>query len=120
MNQPVLSAAILGLWVAALAPACARSQKIEGLNRPVSQVVRPAPQATAATTHADCERHVRTLRAKVPPGFTVVIEPPFVVLGDESPDRVRQRAVGTVRWACRAYAHTEGSSRRDSFTTISR
>ncbi len=31
--------------------------------------------------------------------FTVVREPPFIVIGDESPERVRKRAAGTVRWA---------------------
>jgi hypothetical protein len=32
-------------------------------------------------------------------GFTVLIEPPFVVLGDEAPALVRGHAEGTVRWA---------------------
>ncbi len=32
-------------------------------------------------------------------GFAVVVEPPFVVIGDETPDRVRQRAERTVGWA---------------------
>jgi hypothetical protein len=32
-------------------------------------------------------------------GFTVVIQPPFVVIGDESPATVRSRANGTVKWA---------------------
>jgi len=32
-------------------------------------------------------------------GFTVVEAPPFVVIGDEAPAKVRSRARGTVRWA---------------------
>ncbi len=32
-------------------------------------------------------------------GFQVVIEPPFVVVGDESAERVQSRARGTIRWA---------------------
>jgi hypothetical protein len=32
-------------------------------------------------------------------GFTVMIEPPFVVLGNEAPETVRRRATNTVRWA---------------------
>lgn len=32
-------------------------------------------------------------------GFTVVVEPPFVVAGDEDPDVVRRRATKTVGWA---------------------
>ena len=40
------------------------------------------------------------LKKKVPgPEFTVLIEPPFVVLGNESPEDVRDRAEHTVRWA---------------------
>lgn len=31
-------------------------------------------------------------------GFTIVVEPPFVVVGNESPETVRQRGAGTVRW----------------------
>jgi hypothetical protein len=101
MIQPPLLAVSLGLWVAALVPACARSQKIDGLNRPAVPAVRATPRAKGSHTytHADCERHVRKVRPKIPAGFTVVIEPPFVVLGDEAPERVRQRAVETVRWA---------------------
>lgn len=34
-----------------------------------------------------------------PSGFHVVVERPFVVIGDESPDQVAARAAGTVRWA---------------------
>jgi hypothetical protein len=36
---------------------------------------------------------------KVPSGFTVVVVPPFVVIGDEAPDVVRSRALKTVKWA---------------------
>jgi len=34
-------------------------------------------------------------------GFTVVVEEPFIVVGDEAPEMVRRRAAGTVRWAVR-------------------
>jgi hypothetical protein len=43
--------------------------------------------------------HVRELEPRVPAGFTVVVEPPFVVVGDEAPAVVRRRAASTVRWA---------------------
>ena len=40
------------------------------------------------------------LKKKIPgPEFTVVIEPPFVVIGDEPPEEVRRRPQHTVRWA---------------------
>jgi hypothetical protein len=32
-------------------------------------------------------------------GFTVIIQKPFVVIGDESPDMVRLRSENTVKWA---------------------
>jgi len=45
-------------------------------------------------------RHLESLKKKVPPrGFTVVVQKPFVVIGDESPAMVRRRADGTVKWA---------------------
>jgi hypothetical protein len=36
--------------------------------------------------------HVARLKPKVPDGFTVVIQPPFVVIGDEPPATVQMRA----------------------------
>ncbi|NQT14207.1 MAG: C39 family peptidase [Planctomycetes bacterium] len=57
--------------------------------------------ATATTfTAADYAQHMMKLEPKVPKeGFSIVIEPPFVVIGDESPAAVRRRAEGTIRWA---------------------
>jgi len=43
--------------------------------------------------------HLAQLEKKVPSGFTVVVQPPFVVIGDEPPERVRRRATDTVKWA---------------------
>ena len=51
-------------------------------------------------TSADFAEHLRVLRPKIPAtGFTIVIVPPFVVLGDESPEVVRRRSRETVKWA---------------------
>lgn len=55
--------------------------------------------AVAAVTDADYDRHVAALRATAPDGFTVVVQKPFMVIGDEPPAVVRRRAVGTVKWA---------------------
>ena len=99
MNQHPLRTLILTLGVVVLGPACAQSQKIDGLNRPVARVTPTATPTQGSFTDADFERHVRKLRKKIPAGFTLLIEPPFVVLGDESPARVRLHAVQTVRWA---------------------
>jgi hypothetical protein len=50
-------------------------------------------------TNTGLDAHVANLKKNLPAGFTVVIEPPFVVLGDEAPEVVRARATKTVKWA---------------------
>jgi hypothetical protein len=61
---------------------------------------RAAPRAARhAPTPADVGRHVAALQGRIPRGFTVVAQPPFVVVGDEPAGRVRERAQSTVRWA---------------------
>jgi len=57
------------------------------------------PSAAGTHTPADYAQHLMQLKRKVPEGFTIVLEPPFFVIGDESPATVRRRAVGTVKWA---------------------
>ncbi len=47
----------------------------------------------------DYEAHAAALRKRVPKTFTVLIQKPFVVVGDESPARVKSRALRTVKWA---------------------
>jgi hypothetical protein len=53
---------------------------------------------------ADFARHVAQLKARLRRAtpasqFSIVIQPPFVVIGDESRPDVQQRAEGTVKWA---------------------
>lgn len=58
------------------------------------------PAARGDKSGADYARHIRQLNKKIPgSGFTVVIQPPFVVIGDDSPERVRRVAQQTVKWA---------------------
>ena len=55
--------------------------------------------AGARFTKADYAQHVMKLREKYPlDGFTIVVQPPFVVVGDEEPERVQRRARDTVKW----------------------
>jgi hypothetical protein len=50
-------------------------------------------------TNADFARHIDALKKKIPArGFTVLIQSPFVVIGDGTPAAVRSQAE-TVRWA---------------------
>lgn len=39
------------------------------------------------------------LEKNLPDGFTVVVQPPFIVIGDEPAETVRHRATNTVNWA---------------------
>ncbi len=62
------------------------------------------PTATAADknefTPADYAQHILGLRERLPhAGFAIVIQEPFVVIGDEKPAIVKQRSEQTVKWA---------------------
>jgi hypothetical protein len=75
-------AAALALWTAAAVAA------------------EPKRPATGSFTAAQFEEHLRLLRPRIPgEGFTVLVSPPFVVIGDEPPEVVRRRAEKTVHWA---------------------
>lgn len=58
-----------------------------------------AADAPRTLTDADYAQHVAQLNKKLPKGFSVVIEKPFVVIGDEPLPMVQRRARDTVRWA---------------------
>jgi len=52
-------------------------------------------------TKADYAQHILKLKRKYQDSkkMTFVVEPPFVVVGDETEENVRTRSKGTVRWA---------------------
>lgn len=55
---------------------------------------------SAGFTEADFARHVAELKRKLPsPEFSLVIQRPFVVVGDEPPKAVQQHAEETIKWA---------------------
>jgi hypothetical protein len=62
-----------------------------------------APRANVPRLHghtlAEYAQHVLALKEKLGSGFSVVLEPPFVVAGDEPEEMVRGRATEVVRWA---------------------
>src|SRR6266487_3909672 len=73
-------------------------------NRGNIQSVEPAQIITAAATleftEDDFTQHVNALKKRLPsPEFSVVVQRPFVVIGDESAQVVQQRARDTVKWA---------------------
>ena len=59
------------------------------------------PPASTSLTDADYAQAVQAVRAQMPRGrgFTMVVERPFVVVGDGGLAEVRRWATGTVRWA---------------------
>jgi hypothetical protein len=57
--------------------------------------VTAADRATNSAAASELHRDGKP----VPPGFTVVVQPPFVVIGDEPPEIVQRRATETVKWA---------------------
>ncbi len=58
-----------------------------------------APTLPSRFAQGDYDKHVRDLRARFDlEGFHVVVQPPFVVVGDEPEAVVRRRAARTVKW----------------------
>jgi peptidase C39-like protein len=57
------------------------------------------PKKTEGFTRADYAQHILALKKRVPKGFTVIVQKPFVVIGDEPAAVVRRRAEQTVKWA---------------------
>lgn len=95
-NRRMKRSDFLALWT--FKPAADRWMLIRlRLPKPSREV---APSPPAAPRAAELSQHVQTLKQTLPKGFTLVWEPPFLVIGDESPEKVRARAKDVVRW-CR-------------------
>src|SRR4051812_12352482 len=58
-----------------------------------------AAPASAPFSNSDYSDHIKQLRARLPDGFAIVVEKPFVVISDDSAANLKQYATGTVRWA---------------------
>jgi hypothetical protein len=63
--------------------------------------VPPPVRGAARQTPADFVQHILRLKQSLPEDgrFTIVVQPPFVVVGDESPETVKSRSEQTVKWA---------------------
>jgi hypothetical protein len=67
----------------------------EDANTPHSRAV-----SSENLTDDDYARHVEQVKKKLPSNeFTVIIQRPFVVIGDESAELVRQHSEQTIKWA---------------------
>lgn len=72
----------------------------------IGAAARRSRGARGALTASHYGDHVTALRRELASvegdeaaGYTIVVQPPFVVIGDETPQRVRSRARTTVKWA---------------------
>lgn len=45
------------------------------------------------------DEHIKALEERVPDDFTIVVQKPFVVIGNEQPELVKHRSIKTVKWA---------------------
>jgi hypothetical protein len=57
------------------------------------------PRRVDRVSSADYAQHIRKLKARLPEGFTLVLQRPFVVLGNEPADTVHARVENTIEWA---------------------
>jgi hypothetical protein len=56
------------------------------------------PAATSGITDADYAQHILAIRKKLPDGFSLFLERPFVVVGNGAPEDVKALGDGTVHW----------------------
>ena len=69
-------------------------------SQPEAEALPIAAPATAPATDAEFAAHVERLKKKLPSSdFTIVIQKPFVVIGDEPEASVKAHSVRTVKWA---------------------
>jgi hypothetical protein len=60
----------------------------------------PASLDAGSFSKSDFDQHIKELKKRLPSSeFSIVVQPPFVVVGDEPPNVVRQHAEETIRWA---------------------
>jgi len=64
-----------------------------------ASLARPCTASESSLANAAFAQHLADLTNKIPTAFTIVVQPPFIVLGDEVPEMVHQRATRTVKWA---------------------
>ena len=80
--------------------AAARSDRFGPVFQQAEQTL-PASgwQSRNVVPKLDYDAHVADLKKSIGREFTVVVEKPFVVIGDQSEKKVKQWAHGTIRWA---------------------
>jgi hypothetical protein len=62
-------------------------------------LIEPPARRPDRISSANYAQHIRKLKARLPEEFTLQLERPFVVLGNESPQTVHERVENTIAWA---------------------
>lgn len=80
--------------------ACTTKEPVVHPPAPLESVERrPLVEPEPPAQRDEFTQHVLSLRETIPADYNIVVEPPFVVIGNGSKEQVRRRAEGTVRWA---------------------
>ena len=74
-----------------------RSWRLGGVGLVLPALLLPA--LAMAADNAALTARLAEVRRQAPAGFTILVQPPFIVAGDETPDLVRAHAKHTVQWA---------------------
>jgi uncharacterized SAM-binding protein YcdF (DUF218 family) len=70
------------------------------LHMPETRVQSASAVAEVPAENTDFDRHITELKKRLPSNnFSIVIQQPFVVIGDEPESVVKQRAEETIKWA---------------------
>src|ERR687895_89413 len=96
---------LLPLFILAILTGCHEVRSKSSIPLDQLRAVANSTSASSSTTSAkltrsDFESHAASLKKRLPSKeFSIVIQEPFVVVGDEDEVTVRQRAEHTVKWA---------------------
>ena len=76
------------------------SRSTSGTAKTVTSSAVFFPAGVGSFTKEEFDFHIIQLKKRLPSSdFTIVVQPPFVVVGDEPPEVVKERAEETVKWA---------------------
>ena len=91
----------ISLWTHRALSSGVVAQNVQGSANPhdKSNFSSVSVAAAAPADEKDYAAHISRLKETVPDGFTIVVEKPFVVIGDQSEKKVQQWARGTIRWS---------------------
>ncbi len=89
----------LGLWIGASGSVGGAASTRSAITQSAATVPHAQEVPVIARAQADYDKHIAQLKAELPAGFTVVLQAPFVVVGDSSAEQVRMYSEGTVAWA---------------------